>query len=80
MTEKVFFYFWSVCAVVHQRHVQICYERGGIERIVEEEGAAASALQYAWCYSTAGMDMQLVLELQPNNDANDDSTRHKPKI
>jgi hypothetical protein len=23
-----------------------CYERGGIERIVEEEGAAAAALQY----------------------------------
>ena len=31
-----------------------CYERGGIERIVEEEGAAADALQYPRCYSTSG--------------------------
>ena len=31
-----------------------CYERGGIERFVEEEGAAATALQYPRCYSTAG--------------------------
>jgi len=29
-----------------------CYVRGGIERIVEEEGAAAAALQYPRCYST----------------------------
>ena len=28
--------------------------RGGIERIVEEEGAAAAALQYPRCYSTRG--------------------------
>jgi len=28
--------------------------RGGIERIAEEEGTAAAALQYPWCYSTAG--------------------------
>jgi len=31
-----------------------CYERGGIERIVEEEGAAAAAQQYPRCYSTNG--------------------------
>ena len=31
-----------------------CYERGGIERFVEEEGAAATALQYPRCYSTHG--------------------------
>jgi len=31
-----------------------CYERGGIERIVEEEGAGAAALQYPRCYITAG--------------------------
>ena len=29
-------------------------EAGGIDRIVEEEGAAADALQYLRCYSTAG--------------------------
>ena len=28
--------------------------RGGIERIVEEEGTAAAALQSPRCYSTAG--------------------------
>jgi len=26
-----------------------CYERGGIERIVEVEGAAAAVLQYPQC-------------------------------
>ena len=32
----------------------LCYERGGIERIVEEKGAAAAAIQYPRCYITAG--------------------------
>jgi len=31
-----------------------CYERGGIERIVEEEEVAADALQYPRCYNTTG--------------------------
>ena len=31
-----------------------CYERGGIERFVEEEGAAATALQYPRVLFTSG--------------------------
>ena len=34
-----------------------CYERGGIERIVEEEGAAAAALQYrGYCSRVGGCE------------------------